>query len=425
MRCSCARSRPRRHSPAARRRRPSRRVPLTLRYAFWGNPDAIGVERDIINAFQAKNGAITVEPVVSGYGDYHTMLLTRLAGGNAPDVMRVDSYYFFDFLQVNALRSIDDLVTRDKIDTAIYYQQGIQEASSNGKLYGLPWATSGLYMIINLKMLEAVGLKAPSLDWTWDDAEAIAKKVTTGSGADAKFGFAFNTTSLSSVLPYVWAEGGDLFTPDRKKFALNEPAAIRGLERLVRQYKEGLMPQDTITANADAMTRWFVNDRVAMRLGSVAEVLSTQKVEGTRFEAWSQPGGPGRKRTTVYKSNLVGIATPSKLVEPSWTFLKFLRGPSGEGETLYMQAKRMAPTMADDKYWALYADPTKYPKLIGPNSKAIADSYGSLLPLRPGWLEIEQMVLPAVQQAMTGAKTAKAAMDEIAPRVQAVLDRTK
>jgi len=81
--------------------------------------------------------------------------------------------------------------------------------------------------------------------------------------------------------------------------------------------------------------------------------------------------------------------------------------------------------MADDKYWALYADPTKFPKMIGPNSKAIADQYGSLLPLRPGWLEVEQIVLPAVQQMMSGAKTPKAAMDEIAPRVQAVLDRTK
>jgi len=102
----------------------------------------------------------TVEPVVSGYGDYHTMLLTRLAGGNAPDVMRVDSYYFFDFLQVNALRPIDDLITRDKIDTRIYYQQGIQENSSNGKALRSALGDVRLYMLINLKMIEGAGLKA-------------------------------------------------------------------------------------------------------------------------------------------------------------------------------------------------------------------------------------------------------------------------
>jgi len=145
------------------------------------------------------------------------------------------------------------------------------------------------------------------------------------------------------VLPYVWAEGGDLFTADRKKFALNEPAAIKGLERIVRQYKDGLMPQDTITANADAITRWFVNgpgrDAPGLRGGGPEHAKGRRHPLRSVVAADRRPEPQADHRVQVeYR----GIATPSKLVEPSWTFLKFLRGPAGEGETLYMQAKRMA-----------------------------------------------------------------------------------
>ena len=71
--------------------------PVVIDYAFWGNPVAIGVERDIIDAYHASQDRVRVAPVVSGWGDYHTMLLTQMAGGSGPDVMRVDSYYFGEF----------------------------------------------------------------------------------------------------------------------------------------------------------------------------------------------------------------------------------------------------------------------------------------------------------------------------------------
>ncbi len=395
----------------------------TIKYAFWGNPDAIGVEKDIIEEFEALNPGIKVEPVVSGYSDYHTKLLTMIAGGAAPDVMRVDSYYFSDFMKVGALRSIDDLIAKDKIDLDSYYQQGIDECTANGKLYGLPWSTAALYMFINLDVLEKAGVKMPSNDWTWDDFVAICKAVTKGSGADKTYGFAYEIGTISTILPWVWANGGDLFSADKSKFTLDQSAAVQAIQRLADLLKQGYLPPETVSATADINTRLFVNGKVAMRMGSGAEILSTQKVEGVRFEVMPMPNGK-IKNTSVFKSNVVGIATSSKKQEAAWTFLKYLRGPEGKGETLYMKAKRMPPTMDNSKYWALYADPAKYPKMVEANSKAISRIYGHKLPLRAGWLEVEQIVKPAIQLVLTGDKTAEAAMKEIAGKVQTVLDRT-
>jgi multiple sugar transport system substrate-binding protein len=396
---------------------------VTIKYAFWGNPDAIGVEKDIIDQFEKENPSIKVEPIVSAYADYHTKLLTMIAGGSAPDVMRVDSYYFSDFMQVKALRDLGDLLMRDKVDLSSYYQQGVEDCTYKGKIYGLPWSTAPLYMAINLKVLEKAGLKAPRLDWTWDDFAAICKAVTKGDGADKVYGFAFDLTNISGILPFVWANGGDLFNADKTKFTLDQPVATAAIQRLVDLYKKGYMPPETVSATADINTRLFVNDKVAMRMASGMEVLSMQKVDGLRFEVYPMPRGVSRN-ATVYKSNVVGIASGSKNIAAAWTFLKFLRGPEGKGETLYMQAKRMPPTMDNPKYWALYVDASKYPKLIETNTKAISKTYGRKLPLRAGWLEVEEAVRPSLQLIFTGDQSASDAMKAIAGRVQAILDRT-
>ncbi len=93
---------------------PTSSEPKTLRYAFWGNPTAIGVEQDIINEYVKLHPNVTIEPVVSAYADYHSKILVMIAGGSAPDIMRIDSYHFRDFVRAEdqiagmpSLQSVD------------------------------------------------------------------------------------------------------------------------------------------------------------------------------------------------------------------------------------------------------------------------------------------------------------------------------
>ncbi len=392
---------------------------VTIDYAFWGNPEAIGVEQDIIEAYHTAQDEIRVSPLVSGYADYHSMLLTQLAGGTGPDVMRIDSYYFQDFVELNALQPIDEMIARDGLDVSGYYQQGIEENTFDGKLYGLPWATAPLYMFINLDVFDAAGVDLPDYDWTLEDFERIARELT----GDGTYGYAIDMTPISMILPFVWANGGDIFSPDRQRFTLNEPAAVEALEWLAGLYREGIMPEDTVSADAEMITRWFINNRLAMRMGSAAEILTKQAEGATRFEVMNMPTGAGGRDTTVFKSNIIGINARSQNVEAAWNFIKFLRGPEKQGEELYMKAQRMPPTFDDDRLWGLYADPDRYPRMVEQNTSLIAEQYGRLMPLRRGWLEVEDLVMPEVQGILTGDVGAQEAMNSIAADAQRVLDR--
>jgi ABC-type glycerol-3-phosphate transport system substrate-binding protein len=149
-----------------------------------------------------------------------------------------------------------------------------------------------------------------------------------------------------------------------------------------------------------------------------------QKVEGLEFESLPFPGTPKCPRVTTYKSNIIAISASTKKEKAAWKFLKFLRAPGERGEILYMQAKRIPPTVDDPKLWEIFADPTKSPKRVAEVTQLIAKSYAHLLPLRSGWMEITGELLPQLQRIYAGQISAERGMKEIAPKIQAIMNRT-
>lgn len=395
----------------------------TIQYAFWGNPAALGVEKDIIEEFEKTYPNIKVEPIAVGYNDYHTKLLTLIAGGMAPDVMRIDSFYFADFMKVHALKDITKLIKRDSIKMESYYQAGLVDSMYKGKYYGLPWSTAPYYMVVNLKMFNDAGIPLPTNDWKWDDFIKIAKALTKGEGANRQYGFA-DDFQMFHLFPWIWGEGGDIFNESRTKFTFNSKVAVNKIQQLADLCQQGIFPDPAQFPNAEVLNRWMVNNKVAMRIGSALELLSLQQVDGFEFEVLPFPGGSVSSRTTIFKSNTVGISSSTKKEAAAWTFLKFLRAPGMRGEVLYMQAKRMPPTVDSPELWKIFADPTKSPRKIAEVTQACASKYGHALPLRAGWLEIQGLINPKLQMVFTGQKTAEDAMKEITPRIEEVMRRT-
>ncbi|HCM27534.1 MAG TPA: hypothetical protein DIC34_13475 [Treponema sp.] len=395
-------------------------APVTIKYAFWGNPDAIGVEKDIIDAFEATNPDIKVTPVAVAYNDYHAKLLIMIAGGQAPDVMRVDSYFFQDFMKNKALKDITGLIKTNKFDISKLYSVGLQDVQSGGKFYGLPWGTAPLYMFLNKKMFADAGIPLPANNWTYEDLVALSKKLAKGEGENQQWGFGFYLGEINGMLPFVWGAGGDLFDKTRTKFTMNDKAVTDRLDDvLIANVKNNAFTSPFTFQKADDIMRYFSQNKVAMMMGSAATILSLQKIDGCDFAVAPFPGTAKVPAVTVYKSNIVGLSAGTKQEKAAWKFLAYLRGP--EGEELYMKAKRMAPTYDDQRYWDLYADTTKPPAKVKEITQEISGKYGRILPLRAGWMEVQTIVMGALQKVVAGQATSAQALTEIAPKVQAVI----
>lgn len=398
----------------------------TIKYAFWGNPDAIGVEKDIIDAFEAANPDIKVTPIAVAYNDYHAKLQILIAGGQAPDVMRVDSYFFQGFLKTGALKDLTSLIKADKVDLTKYYQAGLQDSMSAGKYYGLPWGTAPLYMFINTKLFKEAGVAVPSSNWTWDDFVKTAKALSKGEGENMINGYGTTALELNTILPFIWGAGEDIFTKDRMKFALTTPGATKKIDELAALVKAKTFADPAIFTNGDVLMRYFVQGKVAMMMGAASTILSLQKSEGVEFTLLPFPGTAKVPAVTISKSNTISLYSKikdKKVADAAWKFLKFLRAPGEQGETLYMQAKRMPPNIDEPALWALYADSTKSPKNVMAMTKEINAKYGHLLPLVPTWSEVQGLVMPQMQKVYAGSVDAATAMKEIEAQVNTILAR--
>lgn len=396
---------------------------VTVKYAFWGNPAAIGVEEDIIKEFMKANPKIRVEPVVSGYDDYHTKIMTMIAGGMSPDVMRIDSYYFMDFVKTGVLMCIDPLIERDKLNLDLYYEAGLPDSMHEGRMYGLPWGTAPLYVVYNTKMFKDANIEFPKEGWTWDDFVKTATAIAGGEGATRRYGFGDGFLIMSSILPFIWGTGGDVFDNTRAKFTLDEPQVLNRLDEIAGLIKNKVFANPLEFTSADVVTRWFAQNRIAIRVASAQDILGMQAVGGLDFGVIHFPVGKNVLNTTIFKSNTVSISADTKNVEAAWTFLKFLREPGGKGDILYAKSRRIPPTSNVPELWDLYVDPTKPPKGIAEITHLISSKYGRELPLREGWLEIEGILLPALQKIWTGQTTAAQAIREAKPRIEEVMRR--
>lgn len=397
---------------------------VTIQYGFWGNPAAIGVEKDIIDRFEYANPGIKVTPIAVGYADYHPKMLTMIAGGQAPDVMRIDSYCFADFMKAKAFKDLGTLIRRDKIDLKWYYEAALGDCVSKGRYYGLPWASAPILMFLNKKMFKEAGIPIPSPDWKWDDFVSVLRGMRKGEGVTRQYGFDVGTTSYNGILPFVWGVGGDLFDKDRKKFTLDSPEAVKRIQELADLVKQGLLADPAEFAATGVGSRMFFTNKLAMKHDSVSFLINAIQVEGLEWMALPFPSGDKTSQTTINKANVVGIAVSTKNLGAAWTFLKFLRGPGGAGERLYMKAKRMPPTGDDPEMWELYSAGgavQNVPEIV----KLVNRKYAHTLPLVAGWTEIESTIVPQLQRIFSGQITAEAGMKEIAPKVQSILDRNK
>ena len=102
--------------------------------------------------------------------DYNTLLKTKFASGEAPDIFNNQGYTEFELWQ----SKLEDLSDQPWVaDMAEFTKEGISDA--DGKIYGLPLYLEGYQFCYNVKLFEKAGIT--ELPRTLDELEAVCTKL--------------------------------------------------------------------------------------------------------------------------------------------------------------------------------------------------------------------------------------------------------
>src|SRR5690242_18661064 len=177
---------------------------VTLNWALW-DWAATAYYQPLIDAYQASHPNVKIEYTDLGSTDYSTVLQTQLSGGGTEFhiVTIKDIPGYTNLIGANLILPLDDFIKAQNIDTSAY--GGVVEALAlDGKVYGLPFRSDFWLVYYNKDIFDKAGVAYPTNDMTLSQFDDMARKVTSGFGADKVYGTHYHiwrsTVELPSIL---------------------------------------------------------------------------------------------------------------------------------------------------------------------------------------------------------------------------------
>ncbi|MGV3617760.1 MAG: extracellular solute-binding protein [Fimbriimonas sp.] len=219
----------------------------------WGiafTQDTKGQEA-VVREFERRNPDIRVRVLSMGAGRMDPQkLMTSIVGNVAPDVIHQDRFTISDWASRGAFRPMDDLIERDKATDPLtptpdkYYKATWDEASYEGKVYGIPTGADNRILYYNKKIfrekakeLRAAGLDPERAPRTWTELLAYSKVLTelNPDGTLKRAGYMPNFGNTWLYM-YAFQMNASFMSPDGRTCTLYSPQAEKALEFMVKGY---------------------------------------------------------------------------------------------------------------------------------------------------------------------------------------------
>ncbi|MDE5951021.1 MAG: extracellular solute-binding protein [Acetatifactor sp.] len=166
---------------------------VTLKWAIW-DQETTAYWKDIKEAYESTHEGVTIDMVDLGSSDYMTVLATELSGdGTEFDVVTIkDVPGYATLVQKNSIIPLDDYIKADGVDLS-KYAGATDQVVVDGKLYELPFRNDFWVLFYNKDLFDAAGVDYPTNDMTFDEYDALARKMTDTTFGSQIYGAHYHT----------------------------------------------------------------------------------------------------------------------------------------------------------------------------------------------------------------------------------------
>lgn len=386
---------------------------ITGTVTFWNGYAADGEEIStftdvVLPAFNALYPNITVEHQEIPYDDLRQKLVTGLAGGTLPDVLRADIIWVPEFADQGALLALDEEMADFDTLTAGMFPGPVSTNLWAGNYYGLPLDTNTRVLFYNEKVFADAGITSPPADI--DALEADFAIIKSKLGPDV-FGYAEGGPGPWSVLPWIWSFGGGI-TDDGLTAAtgtLNGEATVGAVTRLKSWLDAGYLSPSILGGGLATSEQFGGNTAATILEGPwMPSIFKNQFPELTYGYATVPAGAAGSASVVGGEDIVVFKATRNK--EAALAFTRFMVSEEAQlamgkvGQMPVLQSLAGNTELPD--YYPMFQEQLKTAKARTPV---------------PAWPKIDEAVSNAVLKALRGDATVQAALDEAATAVDALL----
>ncbi|NLZ81259.1 MAG: extracellular solute-binding protein [Clostridiales bacterium] len=303
---------------------------VTLTWALW-DWEATTYYEPLIDAYIAENPHVTIEYLDLGSADYQTMLSAQLSGGaDDIDIITVkDIPGYSTMVNAGQLETLNDRISAAGIDTSAYGGT-TEQITIDNSLYALPFRSDFWVMYYNKDLFDAADVAYPSNDMTFEEYDALARKMTSGEGIDKVYGAHYHTWR-SAVQLFGILDGKNTIVDGSYDFLAPY------YELILNQQKDGVvMDYATLKTSSTHYSGVFYNNQVAMmNMGSwfIATLISKIEAGETdvkNFGIVKYPHAEGiAPGTTLGTITSLAVNKKSANTDAAFDFLSFVCGEEG------------------------------------------------------------------------------------------------
>ena len=381
---------------------------LFMKQASYSEDDVKSMTAD----FEKANPGVKVNLEFVPYEALRDKTIAAQAS-NGYDVVLFDAVWPPEYANNGFLVDVSSRI--NKADIAKIFDGAWTTVQYGGKYYGLPWILDTKYLFYNTEILKKAGIKAPPTTFQelMAQSEIIKKKglvkyPLVSSWAQAEALVADYTVYLSAF--------GGKFLDANGAPAFQTGGGLKALEWMVDSVKKGISNPNSKEYLEEDVRRVFSSGQAAFALNwtymyNLAQDKKESKIVG-KVGIAPGPRGDGAKVGSVNGSMGLGVTSGSQHVEEAWKYVSFLTSKPVQEK----YAKLSLPI-----WKASYTSPavTKGQESI---IKAANISIGAMYP-RPAvvkYQEISTILQKALQTAILGKTSPKAALEDAAKQVTAL-----
>jgi multiple sugar transport system substrate-binding protein len=215
---------------------------------------------NFVEEFNADNPGINLNVEVVSWNDIYTVVNTRIANGQAPDILNID--VFADYQADDLLLPAQDYVSEETY--AKMYESFLEQSEIDGTVWAIPDLASARALYYNVDILEAAGVEVPT---TWDELTAACEAIKAYDDSIYPWGIDMTTDEGQAAFAYyTWNNGGG-FVDENGDWALNSDANVEAIE-----YAIGLVNSGYTNSDPANDTRYDLQDMFGA--GQIAMVIA-------------------------------------------------------------------------------------------------------------------------------------------------------
>lgn len=379
----------------------------------WTGGAAPTIVPKLVSQFEASHKNITIKDVPMQWADIDSKMPLAISQGKGPDLAVLHGDDIATYAAQGLLEKSDSIVKSLGYSASDFPAGLLKDGNYKGSQYGIPWSVTPLGLFVNKDVLTQAGLSTTSLPTDKASYEqelaALKSKGIQGEWVD---GFEFTgTMEFESLL---WQYGGSLFNSDVSKAEYNSPAGVQALTQMVSNITNGYSPKNVAQ---DGNINALIAGKTAFNWNGVWQTTNAALLK-TNWTAVPVPQIGSQK--AVWSSSTHWVFPKNKGQDPNKTaaaatFVQWMNQHSTQwvqtGELPAANSVRNNPSLVQQY----------------PNLKAFIGElpYAHYETVSPGITNVEATITTAVNEAVLGKKTPKAALDDAAAQANQLLTQNK